>query len=110
MQTARRLHPALPARRTASFRRPNRANRTKVPHIRKAHDIARGLGLVLFEPIDVLHDLAKADQQVDFGLGIGLTLQDLECPVDVLSAFRYVFASHLKAPFGCTLELPFRAL
>jgi hypothetical protein len=82
----------------------------QMPHIRQSHDIASGLRLVHFEPLDVLHDFAKADQQVDLRLSIGLTLQDVERSFDVPFALRYIFGFHLNAPLGCTLEPPFRTL
>jgi hypothetical protein len=82
----------------------------QMPHIRQTHDIASGLCLVHFEPLDVFHDFAKADQQVDLRLSIGLTLHDVERSFDVPFALRYIFGFHLKAPFGCTLEPPFRTL
>jgi hypothetical protein len=82
----------------------------QMPHIRQAHDIAAGLRLVHFEPLDVFHDFAKADQQVDLRLSIGLTLQDVERSFDVPFALRYIVGFHLKAPLGCTLEPPFRTL
>jgi hypothetical protein len=71
----------------------------QMPHIRQTHDIASGLRLVHFEPLDVFHDFAKADQQVDLRLSIGLTLQDLERSFDMHFALRYIFGFHLEAPF-----------
>jgi hypothetical protein len=93
-----------------SFRGARTGDGAKMAHVRQAHDVARLLRLVHFEPLDVFHDLAKADQEMNLGLCVGLALQDVECPFDVLFTGRYVFAFHLKAPFVRTLELPFRAL
>ncbi len=93
-----------------SFGGTRTADGTKVLHIGQAHDVAASLCLVHFEPLDVLHDLAKANQEVDLRLGIGLAFQDVERSLDVLFALHYVFAVHNSALSGCTLEQALRAV